>query len=676
MNPLLDFSDLPRFTDIRPGHIAPAIDQLIAEGRAAIERLGAQDGPPTWESFVEPLDDANERLARAWSQVAHLNLVLNTPELREAYNAALPKVTQFFAEQGQDPRLHAAFKALAASPGFDMWPQARRRLVENQLRDFRLSGAELAVAEKARFLEVQEELAKLGSKFQDNVLDATNAFGLYTTDRNELSGIPEDVLATAAEAAKKEGRDGWRLTLHQPCFGPVMQYADHHGLRERMFRANFTRASEFGPPGQDNGPIIRRILELREEAARLLGYRCHAEVSLAPKMAQSPAEVLEFLRGLARRSKPHAERDMAQLREFARAELNLAEVRACDVPYVSEKLRQRRYDFSDQEVKQYFPEEAVLEGLFRVVGTIFGVAIRRAESETYHPDVRFYEVTGADGRRVGRFYLDLYARDHKRGGAWMGQAVDRRRLGARVQTPVAYLTCNFSAPVAGKPALFTHREVITLFHEFGHGLHQLLTQVDELGVSGLNGVEWDAVELPSQFLENFCWQWAVVEPMTRHVDTGARMPRALFDRLTAAKNFLSGMAFVRQLELGLFDMLLHCDFDPARQDFMALLEEVRREVAVYPVPEYHRFPHAFGHIFAGGYAAGYYSYKWAEVLSADAYDAFDERGGLDPETGARFRDEILARGGSRPALDSFVAFRGRKPQIDALLRHNGMTATA
>jgi oligopeptidase A len=471
-----------------------------------------------------------------------------------------------------------------------MWPQARRRLVENQLRDFRLSGAELAAAEKARFLEVQEELAKLGSKFQDNVLDATNAFGLYTTDRNELSGIPEDVLATAAEAAKKEGRDGWRLTLHQPCFGPVMQYADHHGLRERMFRANFTRASEFGPPGQDNGPIIRRILELREEAARLLGYRCHAEVSLAPKMAQSPAEVLEFLRGLARRSKPHAERDMAQLREFARAELNLAEVRACDVPYVSEKLRQRRYDFSDQEVKQYFPEEAVLEGLFRVVGTIFGVSIRRAASETYHPDVRFYEVTGADGRRVGRFYLDLYARDHKRGGAWMGQAVDRRRLGARVQTPVAYLTCNFSAPVAGKPALFTHREVITLFHEFGHGLHQLLTQVDELGVSGLNGVEWDAVELPSQFLENFCWQWAVVEPMTRHVDTGARMPRALFDRLTAAKNFLSGMAFVRQLELGLFDMLLHCDFDPARQDFMALLEEVRREVAVYPVPEYHRFP--------------------------------------------------------------------------------------
>jgi oligopeptidase A len=455
-----------------------------------------------------------------------------------------------------------------------------------------------------------------------------------------------------------------------------MQYADHHGLRERMFRANFTRASELGPPEQDNGPLIRRILALREEAARLLGYRCHAEVSLAPKMAQSPAEVLEFLRGLARRARPHAESDMAQLRDFARAELNLADVRASDVAYVSEKLRQRRYDFSDQEVKQYFPEDAVLAGLFRVVGTIFGVSIREAAAETYHPDVRFYEVAGRDGRRVGRFYLDLYARDHKRGGAWMGQAVDRRRLGTRVQTPVAFLTCNFSAPVAGRPALFTHREVITLFHEFGHGLNQLLTQVDELGVSGLNGIEWDAVELPSQFLENFCWHWGVVEPMTRHVDTGARMPRALFDRLVAAKNFLSGMAFVRQLELGLFDMLLHCDFDPARQDFMALLETVRKEVAVYPVPEYHRFPHHFGHIFAGGYSAGYYSYKWAEVLSADAYDAFEERGGLDPETGARFRDEVLARGGSRPALESFVAFRGRKPQIDALLRHNGMTATA
>ena len=547
MNPLLDFSDLPRFGDLRAEHIGPAMDELIAEGRAAIARLGEMKDPPTWESFVDPLDDANERLGRAWSQVSHLNAVVNTPELREAYNAALPKVTQFFAEQGQDPRLHAAFKALAAAPGFAQWPAPRRRFVENQLRDFRLSGAELPPREKARYLEIQEELAKMGSKFQDNVLDATNAFGHYVTDRNALSGIPEDVLTTAAAAAKKDGREGWKLTLHQPCYGPVMQYADHHGLRETMFRANFTRASEFGPPELDNDPLMRRILELREEGARLLGYKCHAEVSLAPKMAESPAEVLEFLRGLARRARPFAERDMEELRSFARSELNLADVRACDVAYVGEKLRQRRYAFSDQEVKQYFPEDAVLEGLFRVVGTIFGVKIAPARAEAYHPDVRFYEVADRAGRRVGRFYLDLYAREGKRGGAWMAQAVDRRRLGSRVQTPVTFLTCNFSAPVGGKPALFTHREVSTLFHEFGHGLHQLLTQVDELGVSGLNGVEWDAVELPSQFMENFIWQWDVVEPMTRHVETGARMPRALFDKLVAAKNFQSGLGFVRQL---------------------------------------------------------------------------------------------------------------------------------
>jgi oligopeptidase A len=676
MNPLLDFSDLPRFGDIEPEHVAPAIDQLIAEGRATIERLAVLEGAPTWEGFVEPLDDANERLGRAWSQVAHLNAVVNTPALREAYNTALPKVTQYFAEQGQDPRLHAAFKAMAASPGFAQWRAARRRLVEIQLRDFRLSGAELPPRDKARFLEIQEELAKLGSKFQDNVLDATNAFGHYVTERHELSGIPEDVLATAEAAAKKEGREGWKLTLQQPCYQPVMQYADHHGLRELMYKAYFTRASELGPSGWDNGPVIRRLLELRAEAARLLGYRNHAEVSLAPKMADTPAEVLAFLGDLARRARPHAERDMQELRAFARSELNLADVRASDVAYVSEKLRQRRYAFSDQEVKQYFPEDAVLAGLFRVVETVFGVKIREAQAETYRPEVRFHEIADRDGRRIGRFYLDLYAREHKRGGAWMAQAVDRRRVGSRVQTPVAFLTCNFSAPVGGKPALFTHREVITLFHEFGHGLHQLLTQVDELGVSGINGVEWDAVELPSQFMENYCWQWDVVEPMTRHVESGARMPRELFDKLVAAKNFQSGMGFVRQLEFALFDMRLHGDFDPAAGDVLGKLEEVRAEVAVYPVPAYNRFPHQFMHIFAGGYAAGYYSYKWAEVLSSDAFGAFEERGVLDAQTGARFRDEVLARGGSRPALESFVAFRGRKPQIDALLRHNGMTATA
>jgi oligopeptidase A len=680
MNPLLDFSGLPRFTAIQPSHVVEAVERLVADGRAAIERLASLDRAPTWETFVEPLDDANERLARAWAQVSHLNAVVNSSGMREAYNTALPKVTQYFSEQGQDQRLHAGFKALAALPGFESWPRARRRHVENELRDFRLGGAELAPPRKARFLAIQEELANLASRFQDNVLDATNAFGLYVTDPAELSGIPQDVLATAAEGAKKEGREGWKLTLHMPCYQPVLQYADHRGLRERLYRASVTRASpdaQAGKPDWNNDPNIVRILELRTEAAKLLDYETFAELSLATKMAATPAEALAFLDDLAARARPFAQRDMAELREFARAELAMAEVSAWDVSYVSEKLRQKRYAFSEQEVKQYFTEDEVLAGMFRVVKAIYGVEVRAAQAELYRPDVRFYEITDGSGSRVGQFYVDLHAREAKRGGAWMDDAINRRRLGHRVQTPVAFLTCNFSAPVAGKPALFTHREVVTLFHEFGHGLHQLLTQVDELGVSGLSGVEWDAVELPSQFMENFCWEWDVVAPMTRHVGTGERVPRALFDKMLAARNFQSGMGFVRQLEFALFDMRLHAS--PASQtpgSVLGLLEEVRAQVAVFGVPEYNRFPNQFSHIFAGGYAAGYYSYKWAEVLSADAFGAFEEAGVLNPEVGARFRREVLARGGSRPALESFIAFRGRKPQIDALLRHNGMTATA
>ncbi|MDQ3027141.1 MAG: M3 family metallopeptidase [Pseudomonadota bacterium] len=675
-NPLLDFSGLPRFTAVLPAHIEDAVDHLVAAGRATIERLSALETAPTWECFVEPLDDANERLARAWSQASHLNAVVNSPEMRDAYNAALPKVTQYFSEQGQDQRLHAGFKALRAAPAFDSWPRARRRHVDNELRDFRLGGAELAPPQKARFLEVKQELAKVASRFQENVLDATNDFGLHVSDRVELSGIPEDVLATAAEAARKEGREGWKLTLHMPCYLPVMQYADHQGLRERMYRANVTRASEFGKPEWNNDANILRILDLRNEVARLLGFAAYAEVSLATKMAASPDEVLDFLQDLAARSRPFAERDMQELRRFAHDELGMAEVRAWDTAYVGEKLRQRRYAFSDQEVKQYFPEDDVLAGMFRLVETIYGLKVRPAQAESYHPSVRFFELADAGGNRVGQFYLDLYARDHKRGGAWMDDAINRRRLGHRVQTPVAFLTCNFSGPVAGKPALFTHAEVSTLFHEFGHGLHQLLTQVDELGVSGINGVEWDAVELPSQFMENFCWEWDVVAPMTRHLDTGARIPRTLFDKLLAAKNFQSGMQFVRQLEFALFDMKLHAGPAPAAGGVIALLNEVRRQVAVTPTPEYNRFPNQFSHIFAGGYAAGYYSYKWAEVLSSDAFGAFEEGGVLNPEIGARFRREVLACGGSRPALESFVAFRGRKPQIDALLRHNGMTVAS
>jgi len=673
-NPLLDFSALPHFSQVKPEHIGSAVDELIAAGRATIERLAARDARPTWDTFVEPLDDANEKLARAWTQVSHLNAVVNTPALRDAYNAALPKVTEFFTEQGQDQRLYAGFKALAATPGFEAWPPARRRFVELQLRDFRLGGAELPPPQKARFLEIQADLARLGARFQDNVLDATNDFGLFITDEAELSGIPADVREAARQAAEKDGRQGWKLTLQMPCYMPVMQYSDHHGLRERMYRAYMTRASELGADNKwDNTQVIRDILELREETAKLLGYGSYAEVSLVTKMAATPREALDFLEDLARRSRPFAQRDMEELVAFAREQLNLAELRACDVAYVSEKLRQARYAFSDQEVKQYFPEDEVLAGMFRLVATLYGLTIRAAKADTWHPTVRFYEISDASGQLVGQFYMDLYARESKRGGAWMDEVVARRRLGTRVQTPVAFLTCNFSAPVGGKPAIFTHAEVNTLFHEFGHGLHQLLTQVDELGVSGIHGVEWDAVELPSQFMENFCWEWDVVAPMTRHVDTGGRIPRALFDKMVAAKNFQSGMGFVRQLEFALFDMHLHYDFDPAKGDVMALLDRVRKEVAVIFPPAYNRFPQQFSHIFAGGYAAGYYSYKWAEVLSSDAYGAFEEAGVLDPATGARFRHEVLAQGGSRPALESFVAFRGRKPQLDALLRHNGMT---
>jgi oligopeptidase A len=675
-NPLLDFSQLPRFSEIRASHVAPAIDALVAEGRATIERLAALEHPATWENFVEPLDDANERLSRAWAQVSHLNAVMNSPALRDAYNAALPRVTQFFAEQGQDQRLHAGFKALRAAPAFAQASRARQRHIDNELRDFRLGGAELPPPQKARFMQVQEELARRASRFQDNLLDATNAFALQVAERAELSGIPEDVLETARTAAAKEGLEGWKLTLHMPCYQPVMQYADNAVLRERMYHAYTTRASEFGKPEWDNTTGIRSILALRGEAARLLGYANFAEVSLATKMAGSPGEVLEFLEDLAARARPFAERDMEELREFARSELGMAEVRAWDVAYASEKLRQKRYAFSDLEVKQYFPEAEVLAGMFRLVETLYGLRVRPAEAQAWHPSVRFFEIVDALGERVGQFYLDLYAREAKRGGAWMDDAINRRRIGRRVQTPVAFLTCNFSSPVGGKPALFTHNEVNTLFHEFGHGLHQLLTQVDELGVTGINGVEWDAVELPSQFMENFCWEWGVVAPMTRHVLTGETIPRALFDRLLAAKNFESGMQFVRQLEYSIFDMRLHDGFDPASGDLLELLARVRAQVAVHPVPGYNRFPNQFSHIFAGGYAAGYYSYKWAEVLSSDAFGAFEEGGILNPEVGERFRREVLAAGGSRPALESFIAFRGRKPQIDALLRHNGMTAAA
>ncbi len=683
-NPLLDFSGLPRYGAVRPEHVAPAVGRLLAENRELVAALVAEGTPATWDGFVRPLEEANERLARAWGQVAHLHAVDDNPAIRDAYNANLPKVTQYWTELAQHAGLFAKYRALAASPGFGSLEPAQRRIVENELRDFRLGGAELPPEKKREFAAIQEELAALAAKFSENLLDATNAFSLLVEDEGRLAGVPEDALRAAADAARKDGKPGWKFTLHAPSYLPVMQYADDRALRETMYREYVTRASEFGRSELDNTGIIRRELVLRRQKARLLGYFSFAEYSLVPKMAQSPREVLDFLEDLASRALPFARKDYAELEAFAKAELGLTGLAAWDVGWASEKLRAKKYAFSDQEVKQYFPEPKVLEGMFRVVQTIYGIRIEPDSAPVWHPDVRFFRITDASGAVVGRFYVDLYARETKRGGAWMDEAITRCRTAAGVQTPVAYLICNFSGPVDGpegrkRPALFTHDEVSTLFHEFGHGLHHLLTRVDYLGVSGIRGVEWDAVELPSQFMENFCWEWEVLQHTSAHVDTGQPLPRPLFERMLAAKNFQSGMQTARQIEFALFDMHLHHDYDPeASKTPLELLDEIRARVAVVRPPAYNRFPNNFSHIFAGGYAAGYYSYKWAEVLSADAYSMFEERressGVLDAATGARFRDEVLAVGGSRPAIESFKAFRGRAPRIDALLRHNGMIA--
>jgi oligopeptidase A len=673
---LLDLSGLPRFDAITPAEVRPAIEQLLAHNRAQIERLTADTVAATWADFAAPLADSIEQLSRAWGIVGHLHSVNDVPEWREAYNGMLPEVSRFYAELGQNLKLFAKYKALRESAQYPTLSAAQQKIVDNEVRDFRLSGAELPEAEKPRFQAIAEELASLSAKFSENLLDATNAFAEWVSDENELAGLPEDVKQMASEAAAKEGKSGWKFTLHMPSYMPVMQYADSRRLRAALYRAYATRAAEFGPPELDNTPLIRRLLELRREEAKMLGYASYAELSLVPKMAESVPQVLSFLRDLALKARPFAEKDIAELRHFAATSLGLETLEPWDVGYASEKLLQARYAFSEQEVKQYFTEDKVLAGLFHVVETLFGVRLKADTAPVWHEDVRFFRIETPAGELVGQFYLDLYARDTKRSGAWMDEAITRRRTSAGIQKPVAYLNCNFSRAVGGKPATFTHDEVITLFHETGHGLHHMLTRAEELGISGIHGVEWDAVELPSQFMENYCWEWSVVSQMSAHVDTGEALPRALFDKMLAAKNFLSGMQTVRQIEFSLFDLQLHADFDPAgAQSVLDLLAEVRREVAVIVPPAWHRFPNSFSHIFAGGYGAGYFSYKWAEVLSADCYAAFEEAGNpFDPVTGKRFLDEILSVGGTRPALANFRAFRGRDPQADALLRHSGMDA--
>ena len=678
-NPLLQFDALPLFDQIRPEHVEPAVTTLLAQSQAALDSVTAPDFPADWNTIARTLDVATEKLGMAWGAVSHLNSVADAPALRAAYNAALPRVTEFWTRLGADERLYAKYKAIDPAT---LTPE-QRQAHKNAIRNFVLGGAELTGAARERFAQIQEQQAELGQKFSENTLDATDAYS-YDATLEELAGVPADVVQAARAAAQAAGKDGYRLSLKMPCYLPVMQFASSSTLRETLYRAYVTRASEQAPLEArqfDNTAIIHQILALRREEAGLLGYPDFGTLSLVPKMADKPDTVVAFLRDLAHKARPFAEKDVADLRAFAAAKLGLNDPQPWDWPYVSERLKETRYAFSEQEVKQYFTAPKVLAGLFRIIETLFEVSIREDQAPVWNPGVRFYRIerAGPTGAQlVGQFYLDPSARAGKRGGAWMDDVRSRwlRPDTAALQTPVAHLVCNFADGVDGRPALLTHDDVTTLFHEFGHGLHHLLTRVNEHDVSGISGVEWDAVELPSQFMENFCWEWNVLKHMTAHADTGAPLPRPLFDKMLAARNFQSGMQTLRQIEFSLFDMLLHTVHDPA-QDYLPLLTQVRSEVAVLQSPPWSRTANTFSHIFAGGYAAGYYSYKWAEVLSADAYAAFEETANPDGtpslETGRRYRQSILEAGGSRPAMESFKAFRGREPSLDALLRHQGMS---
>ncbi|MDV7213768.1 oligopeptidase A [Azotobacter beijerinckii] len=677
-NPLLQAFDLPPYSAIRPEHVEPAVDQILADNRAAIARLLAgQGGTPSWNGLVLALDELGERLGRAWSPVSHLNAVRNGPELRAAYEACLPKLSAYWTEMGQNRALCDAYKALAAGPeaaGFDV---AQKTILEHALRDFHLSGIDLPEAEQQRYGAIQMRLSELTSRFSNQLLDATQAWTKHVTDEAALAGLTDSAKAQMAQAARAKELDGWLISLEFPSYYAVLTYADDRALREELYAAYCTRASEQGPnAGQfDNGPLMAEILDLRQELAQLLGYPNYAELSLATKMAESGEQVLHFLRDLAVRSKPFAERDLAELRAFA-AEQGCRDPKSWDVGYYSERLRQARYSISQEQLRAYFPIDKVLTGLFAIVQRLYGIEIRELKDfDTWHPDVRLFEIL-ENGAHVGRFFFDLYARANKRGGAWMDGARDKRRnVAGTLVSPVANLVCNFTPAVEGKPALLTHDEVTTLFHEFGHGLHHLLTRVEHAGASGINGVAWDAVELPSQFMENWCWEPEGLALISGHYESGAVLPADLQEKMLAAKNFQSGMVMVRQLEFSLFDFELHIHHGDGRS-VLEVLESIRDEVSVMRPPAYNRFPNSFSHIFAGGYAAGYYSYKWAEVLSADAFSRFEEEGVLNPATGSAFREAILARGGSQEPMVLFVDFRGREPSIDALLRHLGLSAAA
>ena len=678
-NPLLTMSGLPPFAQIKPEHVEPAIDSLLAENRRTVEQLLSGTNEYTWDNLVQPLEDMDDRLSRAWSPVSHMNSVMNSEALRDAYNACLPKLSEYGTEMGQNVGLYEAYKAVKDSGDYDRLDTAQKKVIENALRDFHLSGVDLPNDKKDRFKEIRQQLSQLTTKFEENVLDATQGWTRQVEDEARLAGLPESAQAMAKQAAAQKELNGWLFTLDFPSYFAVMTYADDRDLRSEMHEAFVTRASDQGPNAGkwDNSQVMEDILALRHELAQLLGYNSYAERSLVTKMADTPDRVLGFLHDLAKRSKPVADKELHELEEFARIEHGVAKLEPWDIGYYSEKLRQHTYAISQEELKPYFPETSVINGMFGVVKRLYGISIKQVDgTEVWHPDVRFYEIRAEDGTLRGEFYLDLYARENKRGGAWMDDCIGRKRNADQsVQTPVAYLTCNLTPPIGEDPALFTHDEVITLFHEFGHGLHHMLTSVDHVGVSGINGVAWDAVELPSQFMENWCWEKQALDLIASHYKTGKNIPDELYNKMYAARNFQAGMQMMRQIEFALFDFRLHLEFDPAvGARIQQTLDELRQEVAVIKPAAYNRFQHGFTHIFAGGYAAGYYSYKWAEVLSADAFSLFEEEGIFNHQTGLKFLHAVLEQGGTREPMELFVEFRGREPRIDALLRHSGIAA--
>ncbi len=677
-NPLLNMTGLPPFSAIKPEHAEPAIEQVVAENRQTVAMLLAEAHCFSWDSLVQPLEALEERLGRVWSPISHMNSVVNSEALRSAYNGCLAKLSDYATEMGQNEALFRAFKQIAEGDEYARLGTAQKKIIDNALRDFRLSGIDLSDEDKARYKEIMQQLSSLNSKFEANVLDATNAWKIQITDEQRLAGLPDSAKAMAKQTAERKEMEGWLFTLEFPSYLPVMMYADDRELRREMYTAYVTRASDEGPhAGQwDNTAVMEQLLALRHELAQLLGFSNYAERSIATKMAASTEQVLSFLHDLAERALPMAAKELDEVRTYAKKYFGVDTLEAWDITYYSEKLRQHRYAITQEELKPYFPEDRVLSGMFTVVNKLYGIEISEIDGvDVWHEDVRFFEIEDAQGNVRGQFYLDLYARPHKRGGAWMDDCTTRVRMAEGVQIPVAYLTCNFSAPIGDEPALFTHDEVLTLFHEFGHGLHHMLTQVDYPSVAGISGVAWDAVELPSQFMENWCWQREALNFIAGHYKTAEMLPEDLFDKMVAAKNFQSAMQMLRQLEFSIFDFRVHLEYDPEKgARIYEILEDVRSQVAVLQPPSFNRFPHSFGHIFAGGYAAGYYSYKWAEVLSADAFAQFEENGIFDRETGLRFLATVLEQGGAREPMELFVEFRGREPTIDALLRHSGLVA--